>query len=122
MNARELLEGYGQLQQQARAQAVTLATLRKRPPFCPPPGQREEELRRAGRALQRKISARHRQLVGMLDRLGSLPERQVLELRYLHLLTYEDISLALNYSPRHIYRLHLKGMARLNHLLEDENR
>lgn len=43
---------------------------------------------------------------------------RVLTLRYLGLLSYEQIGRALGFSPRHIYRLHVKGVEAMQTLLE----
>ncbi len=117
MSARELLESYGALREEAGLRLYELRALRARRNSGQAPSSRERDLLARCRTLQRKMKSRQKQLTCLLAQLDSQSERLVLESRYLQGMSYEDISLALNFSPRHIYRLHLRGVTALNAIL-----
>ena len=59
------------------------------------------------------IDLRQQQIDQMILNLSNKNERQVLELRYISLMGYRDISKAMRFSLRQIYRLHRRGIERL---------
>lgn len=112
--ARELLESLEDLRRKAAALQVELRAYKGALPAQPLPHQarRLRLLQCEARRGQRQLKARVRLLQNLLPALPR-DSRQVLVLRYLSGLSYLEISEALGFSQRHVYRLHLQGVRQL---------
>ena len=125
MNAREMLESYGELVSRAEARAREMALCLRH--------AKEEEAAEAAerwqakacllkadiRKIRRQAAIRRHEIEQALCRLDSPRERQILSLRYLNLLPYDDISEVIHFSTRHIYRVHKESVAKLDRLMAD---
>ena len=115
MTAREMLEGITRLRAQVAALETECAALQERAlrRGGAAPGGRltlaQEELKRAYKLLKRRLKDLSRYAAD----LPRLAERQVLALRYIEGMRYEEISEALYFSPRHVYRLHGSAVVHL---------
>lgn len=117
LSAREILEGYGELLQKSRALSEESDACRQR---LERDGTnaglwlgKARRLQAEALRLQRLARRRQLQAEGLLARLPDAEGRAVLSLRYISLMRYEEIGEVLGYSPRHIYRLHLRAVQRL---------
>lgn len=121
MKARNLLESYGDMLQKSAILARQAAALRrhaaKDPANAPHYEQKTRRLLEERRSLDACIERRLQQLGGLLAGLPDQTAAQVLSLRYISLMSYAQISEALYFSERHIYRLHTRGVGALEALL-----
>lgn len=122
MNAREMLENYGELVEKSRVKAREVAICRRQ---AGRDAENEERLQKRlarllseQKSLNRRMLSRQKQLEHLLSKMEEEQQSQVLALRYLGLLSYEQIGRALHFSPRHIFRLHLTGVKALEKILE----
>ena len=83
---------------------------------------RAETLSREAATLRRRLYRRRREAEAWLERLPDGSERRVLALRYLNLLSYDEISEICYFSQRHVFRLHRRAVLRLQSLMEEEAR
>lgn len=122
MNARETLENYGELREKAELKAREAALCKKQLARDTANEShlkiRLSRLTREQKSLQRRLLSRQKQIEYLLSLLEEEQLSRVLALRYLSLLSYEQIALSLHFSPRHIYRLHVKGVMALQKILE----
>lgn len=113
MNARAMLEHHSALI--ARYEGLQAqATACKRKAGSGPLAERVQRLQQQAQEAARKLRANEARLSRLLAKLPDGAQRQVLSLRYLGGHSYAEISLALDFSTRHIYRLHLAGVAALD--------
>ena len=122
MTLRELLESYGMLLDKshclARETAVCLRRAQENKANASHwRGKAELLVSESGR-LNSLIEQRREQLIQMILSLPDDRESIVLELRYISLMGYRDISKAMRFSLRHVYRLHKRGVERLDALAE----
>lgn len=124
MPARELLDSLGQLsrrlEQKRREQALCARRLLEE--GHPRWQRRGNELKQEIKALEEQAHQRSQAIEDLVCALEEEVLRQMLLLRYVQQLSYQDISLVLGYSLRHIHRLHLDAMARLEARLGDGER
>lgn len=59
-----------------------------------------------------------REIVRLIHQVESIDVRMVLEKRYLNFKTFEQIAVDLNFTIRHVYRLHNRGLAAVGEILE----
>jgi DNA-directed RNA polymerase specialized sigma24 family protein len=121
LNARDLLESYGDLLDKSALLARETAMCKRhmqQDAANAAHWQRKATRNLAERKrLQTQIGRRQKQLNYLLAHLPDEAQRQVLTLRYISLMSYAQISDALHFSERHIYRLHLRGVRALDALL-----
>ena len=121
MTAREILESYGEMLQKSALMARETAACRRHAVRDKANAAHWEgkttRLIKERRSLDTRINRRLKQLDALLARLPDQAAAQVLALRYISLMSYAQISEALHFSERHIYRLHLKGVHALDTLL-----
>ena len=121
MTARELLDRHGDLLARAQAIQKDLAALKRKP------GSANEEAcqRRLARLsdelrkLKRRLTASQARLLHLMKQLEDPLLSQVLSLRYLKLLSHQQISEALHFSQRHIHRLQLRGIQEMDRVLQE---
>lgn len=119
-SARERLESFGNITQRLHRLTRELAKARANAQEDPAAAhwqRRVQLLQKDIRTNRLLLSRRQQELEGLLARLPNEAERQVLALRYLGLYSYQHISETLAYSDRHIFRLHTKGIKRLDAIL-----
>ena len=122
MNAREMLESYGGLlaRAEARAREMALCLRHAKEGKEAERWQAKARLLKAEiRKIRRQAAARRHEIEQALCRLDSPREAQVLSLRYLSLLSYDDISEVIHFTTRHIYRVHKESVAKLDRLMAD---
>ncbi len=126
MNARELLEDYGELREKAGARGREATACKKQLARAIAQESANEahlkkrlhRLSAEQKSLQRRMTQRQKQIEHLLSSLKMETLGQVLALRYLSLLSYEQIGQSLHFSSRHVQRLHVLGVAELQKLLE----
>ena len=59
-------------------------------------------------------------LMGLIGRMPDHDERQVIELRYVHGLSWEDVSHICGYSLRWTYHIHKRGLCSLDRIMKEE--
>lgn len=122
MTAREMLESYGALLSRdaalIRERKACLSHARNGPENAEHWIRRAKSLQAERNRVQRQLSRRLKELRLMLATLEDPALGELLALRYLSLMSYEDISEEMGFSLRHIYRLHLRAVA----LLEEGRR
>jgi DNA-directed RNA polymerase specialized sigma24 family protein len=118
-----MLESYGSLLARADARAREMALCLRHAAE----GEENERWQAKARLLKAEIKKIRRQATGRrqeieqaLCRLNSPREAQVLSLRYLSLLSYDEISEVIHFSTRHIYRVHREAAARLDELMTEK--
>jgi DNA-directed RNA polymerase specialized sigma24 family protein len=125
VNARELLESYGEQLRALDALERELAVCRRRAKEDGPGRERNasraQSLSREAAALRRRLIAKRRETEAWLCRLPGDTERKVLALRYLELLSYDEISEICCFSPRHVFRIHRRAVLRLQSAMEGES-
>ena len=125
MTPRELLESYGKLLDKLFGLAQETAICRKRARNGEDNfaywRRKAELLELEARRLNRLINLRRQQLNQMLQKLPNENHRQVLELRYISLMGYRDISKAMYTSLRQLYRYHTRGIQCLDSLINTDS-
>ena len=138
MNAREFLEQYLRKTEQIEALQDKIAEIRACAEKCtsvlsPTPGgnahndSRLEQLVVKIDSMEQQLGIlweeRGRIYIEIVKILCTMPTdicRQILEMRYLEGQTFTEISEALAYSERHIYRLHLQGSCEAENILKED--
>ena len=59
-----------------------------------------------------------REIMNVIKQLESIETQMIIEKRYLLYETFEQIAVDLNFTIRHVYRLHNRGLAEVNKILE----
>lgn len=122
MNARETLENYGELREKAETKAREIMLCKRQLARDAASEShlktRLSRLTREQKSLQRQLLRRQKQIEHLLSLLQEEQLSRILALRYLSLLSYEQIGQALHFSSRHIYRLHVRGVMALQKILE----
>ena len=122
---RGLLESYRWLQDKASHLARETALCRKQARGSTVNAvfwqRREARLAVESGHLSRLINLRRQQLNDLLFLLPNEEQRQVLALRYISLMSYPDISKAIQFSLRHVYRLHNQGIEQLDALANTDS-
>lgn len=49
-------------------------------------------------------------IIALIDEIPNRVQREILELRYIHFMKWEDIVHSVNYDNRYVLKLHLKGL------------
>ena len=68
--------------------------------------------------MKRRLTASQARLLHLMKQLEDPLLSQVLSLRYLKLLSHQQISEALHFSQRHIHRLQLCGIQEMDRVLQ----
>ena len=124
MTPRELLENYGTLLDKsfclARETTICLRRAQENKANAAYWRDKAALLSVESGRLNSLIEQRRQQLNQMILSLPNDRESVVLELRYISLMGYRDISKAMRFSLRHVYRLHNRGIEVLDALAEKD--
>ena len=125
MTPRELLESYGMLLDKsfclARETAICLKRAQENKVNASYWRSKEALLVAEASRLNRLINQRRQQLNRLIQKLPNERERQVLVLRYISLMGYRDISKAMRFSLRQLYRYHTCAIQKLESLINTDS-
>ncbi|HSK69923.1 MAG TPA: sigma factor-like helix-turn-helix DNA-binding protein [Candidatus Limnocylindria bacterium] len=116
MSARQFLESYGDILDRAgrlEREALLCRRYARQQPDNPRWAARAEDLEGELRKARRLGDTRKREIEEKIACLENPAEALVLSMRYLGRYTYDEIAEVSTYSPRHIQRLHVQAVGRL---------